>query len=201
MKKNNIREGRVKMQKLTYLGTFLLLAFVGCMQESNITGPVNSVDNTLTKTIIMLPAKADMSIESIFTTSQNISGSSGGDIHLIQSYLAANGQTVTIDCDLTVPSNNISFPDVRNITMQIGDQASVDFSPSMTFSQPVILNFRVTGLDLTGINPQDVGFFYVDTNGNLTPTQNDGVIVDMSSGTLRVINARLPHFSRWAYAR
>ena len=190
------------MQKLTYLAAILLLTFVGCMQESNITGPVNSIDRTQQKTIIMLPAKADMSIEDLFTTSQNISGNTGGDIHLVQSYLAINGQTVTVDCDLTVPSNNESFQNVRNITMQIGaDQATVDFYPSMTFSQPVILNFRITGLDLSGINPQNVGFYYLDSNGNLTPTENEGVIVDASTGTLKVINAKLPHFSRWAYAR
>jgi len=202
IKIKNIREGRVKMQKLTYLAAFLLLTFVGCMQESNITGPVNSVDRTQQKTIIMLPAKADMSIEDLFTTSQNISGNTGGEIHLVQSYLATNGQTVTVDCDLMVPSNNVSFQNVRNITMQVGgDQATVDFYPSMTFSQPVILNFRITGLDLSGVNPQNVGFYYVDSNGNLTATQNDGVIVDVSSGTLKVVNAKLPHFSRWAYAR
>jgi len=199
--KNNL-EGRDKMQKLTYLAAILLLSLVGCMQETNITGPVNSIDNTQQKTIIMLPAKADMSIETIYTTSQNISGNSGGEIHLVKSYLAANGQTITIDCDLTVPSNNLSFQDIRNITMQVGgDQAAVEFYPSMTFSQPVILNFTITGLDLSGINPQNVGFFYIESNGNLTPTQNDGVVVDVSSSTLKVINARLPHFSRWAYAR
>jgi hypothetical protein len=108
---------------------------------------------------------------------------------------------ITIDCDLTVPANNHSFSGNRNITMQVSDIAGVDFYPSMTFNQPVILNFTITGMDLTGIDPQDVGFYYVDTSGNLAPTVNDGVTVDLSSGTLKVVNAQLPHFSRWAYAR
>jgi hypothetical protein len=71
----------------------------------------------------------------------------------------------------------------------------------MTFSQPVILNYTITGVDLSGVNPDDVNFYYVDTNGNLAPTVNDGVTVDLNSGTLNVVNAQLPHFSRWAYAR
>lgn len=201
MKIKKIKEGRDKMHKLSYLVALLLLSFVGCMQESNITGPVNNVNNNQSKTIIMLPEKADMSIESSYSTSGDINGNSGGDIHLIKSYLAANGQTVTIDCQLTIPADNDAFSDVRDITMEVSDQAGVDFYPSMTFDQPVILNYTITGLDLSNVNPEDVGFFYVAPDGNLIPAENEGVIVDLNSGTLEVINAQLPHFSRWAYAR
>ncbi len=184
------------MRKYFYSGMIILLSFTGCMQESNITGPVNQPH-----TLIMLPAKADMNIENAFSTTQTINGSAGGNIHLYNSYQDASGQTITIDCNLTVPANNYSFSNTRNITMQVNDVAGVDFYPSMTFNQPVILNLTITGLDLTGINPQDVGFYYVDTNGNFIPTVNDGVTADLNSGTLKVENAKLFHFSRWAYAR
>ena len=170
------------------------------MQESNITDPLNSFDNNQGKTVIMLPAKADVNVEGVFSSSQDINGVNGGEIHLVKSYVAESGQTVTIDCELTVPAN-VSFNDFRNITMEIGNDAAVDFFPSMTFDQPVILNFTVTGLDLNGVDPSDVGFFYVDQNGNLFSTSNDGVSVNVSTGTLTVTNAQLPHFSRWAYAR
>ncbi len=193
-------EGRVKMQKLNYLVALLLLSLVGCMQESNITEPVNHTDKNA-KTIIMLPAQADMNIESSFSASNDISGAAGGEIHLVKSYQAITGQTVTVDCKLTVPPNNYSFSDIRNITMEVGNGAEVDFYPSMTFNQPVILNFTVSGLDLSGVDANDVGFFYVANDGSLTPTANEGVSVDVNSGTLQVFNAKLPHFSRWAYAR
>ncbi len=188
------------MRKLSYLAALMLLSFVGCMQESNVTGPVNGVEKNQAKTIIMLPDKADMSVEDTFTSSQTINGISGGEIHLVKSYLASNGKTVNIDCRLNVPANG-SFADSRDITMQVSDEAGVDFFPSMTFNEPVILNFNITGLDLSGVNPDDVEFFYVDQSGNLAPTVNDGVTVDPASGTLKVVNAQLPHFSRWAYAR
>lgn len=188
------------MRKLSYIAALLLLSFVGCMQESNITEPFNSVEKSQAKTIIMLPDKADINVEDVFSSSQNINGVTGGEIHLIKNYQAANGQTVNIDCKLTVPANS-SFADSRNITLQVSDQAGVDFYPSMTFNQPVILNYTITGLDLSGVNPDDVDFFYVDQNGNLAPTVNDGVSVNQASGTLTVVNAQLPHFSRWAYAR
>lgn len=198
--KNKIIEGRVKMQKLYYLVAILLLTFSGCMQESNITGPVNHANKNQAKTIIMLPSKADLNVENVFSTSDDISGYVGGEIHLVKSYVSNSGQTVTVDCKLTVPANN-SFSGTRDITMEVSNEAGVDFYPSMTFNQPVILNYTITGLDLTGVDPNDVGFYYVDTNGNLTATENDGVSVDVSTGTLKVFNAELPHFSRWAYAR
>jgi len=188
------------MRKFSYAAVLILFFFAGCMQESNITEPVNSTGENQGKTIIMLPAKADMGVEEIFSETEDIDGEVGGEIHLVKSYQASNGQTVNIDCKLTVPAD-LCFDDFRNITMEVGGQAGVDFYPSMTFNQPVILNFTVTGLDMSGINPNNVGFFYVDQNGNLFPTSNEGVSVDMSTGTLTVVNAQLPHFSRWAYAR
>lgn len=198
---NKIKKGELKMRKYFYLAMVMLLSFMGCMQESNITGPVNQIEKTQAHTIIMLPAKADINIEDVFSTSQNISGSTGGYLHLVKSYQAASGQMINIDCELTVPANNYSFSNNRDITMQVSDIAGVDFYPSMTFNQPVILNFTITGMDLTGIDPDNVGFYYVDSNGNLAPTVNDGVSVDLNSGTMKVVNAELPHFSRWAYAR
>lgn len=188
------------MQKLSYITALLLLSFMGCMQESNINEPINTVDNSQVKTIIMLPEKADISVEDVFSASQNINGVTGGVLRIVKSYQASNGHTVNIDCKLTVPANS-SFGDTRNITMQINDQAGVDFYPSMTFSQPVILNYTITGLDLNGINPNDIKFYFVDDNGNMTPTVNDGLTVNIGSGTLTVLNVQLPHFSRWAYAR
>lgn len=198
---NKLQKGALKMRKYSYLAVIVLLSFVGCMQESNITGPVNQIEKNQPHTIIMLPARADINIEEVFSATQNIHGNVGGNIHLVNSYQTASGQMITIDCELTVPGNNYSFSSNRDITMQVSDIAGVDFYPSMTFNQPVILNFTITGVDLTGIDPENVGFYYVDTNGNLTPTVNDGVSVDLNSGTLKVVNAKLPHFSRWAYAR
>ena len=58
------------MRKLSYLTALLLLSFVGCMQESNVTEPINGIDKTQAKTIIMLPAKADLNVEDVFTASQ-----------------------------------------------------------------------------------------------------------------------------------
>jgi hypothetical protein len=190
-----------KMRKISYIAALLLLSLVGCMQESNITDPGIAVLKSQQKTIISLPAKADLNVEAVFSTSQDISGTTGGELHLTKSYQAENGQTVNIDCRLTVPANDLSFNNTRNITMQVGSEAGVDFYPSMSFSQPVILNYTITGVDLNGVNPDDVEFYYVDNSGNLLPTQNDGVIVNTATGTLQVLNAQLPHFSRWAYAR
>lgn len=196
-----IKEGREKMRKLSYSAALILLLFAGCMQEGTITGPVNVTDNNQAKTIIMLPDKAEMSVEDVYSISRDINGTTGGDLHLVKSYVASNGQTVNIDCQLTIPGNSLSFSDNRNISMEISNEAGVDFSPSMTFDQPVILNYTVSGLDLNGINPNKVKFYYVDPDGNLSPTVNDGVSVNISTGTLTVVNAQLPHFSRWAYAR
>ena len=74
-----IKEGREKMRKLSYVAALMLLSLVGCMQESNITEPVNGIEKCQGKTIIMLPAKAIFCTENVFTSIQQINGASGGE--------------------------------------------------------------------------------------------------------------------------
>ena len=85
--------------------------------------------------------------------------------------------------------------------MEIGDDAVVDLYPQMTFDNPLNLNLTFSGLDLTGVNPSEVNFYYIDPDGNLEIAENDGITVDIANGTLSVKNAKIPHFSRYGFAK
>ena len=80
--------------------------------------------------------------------------------------------------------------------------AGLDFSPSMTFNKSLYLSLSFTGLDLKsmGITNSNVGFYYVDSNGNYTAIPNSGMFVNLKTGTLTVIGAKIDHFSRYAFA-
>jgi len=49
------------------------------------------------------------------------------------------------------------------------------------------------------VNPNDVDIFYDNQeNGQWEPMQRDDVLIDVDAGSVKVVNARLPHFSRYA---
>jgi hypothetical protein len=93
-----------------------------------------------------------------------------------------------------------SFTGSRYVTMSINDQfGAATFSPSCTFSSPVIYNLTIVGVDLSNVNPATVKFVYMDPDGNYYQAKYQSIIVDKQGGRLGVINAELPHFSRWGF--
>ena len=75
----------------------------------------------------------------------------------------------------------------------------MEFGPAMQFSIPVKYTLTVSGLDLTGINPATLDFVYVAQNGSMTGIEYDSITMDAATGTLKVTNAKLNHFSRYGF--
>lgn len=69
---------------------------------------------------------------------------------------------------------------------------------------PALLNLEATGLDLSAIDPamvDQIDFFYVNKEtGRREQMRNDSLIIDLDAGYIKLVNARLPHFSRHAIA-
>jgi hypothetical protein len=69
----------------------------------------------------------------------------------------------------------------------------------MQFQATVEYTYKITGLDLTGVNPNTLDFVYIDANGNMYTVDYDYVNMDVSTGMLMVKDAILPHFSRYGF--
>ncbi len=85
-------------------------------------------------------------------------------------------------------------------TTELLGGVAITFSPHGTnFNNPAILNIEAHGVDLTGLDSNSIDVYYDNQNsGQWQKMQRDDVIVDVNAGTIQVINARLPHFSRYA---
>ncbi len=85
-------------------------------------------------------------------------------------------------------------------TTELQGGVAVTFQPHGTvFSTPAILNITAHGVDFAGVDPNSVDIYYDNPETGLwEPMQRDQLIVDIISGTVQVINAQLPHFSRYA---
>ena len=89
---------------------------------------------------------------------------------------------------------SVSFDDADNI-----GTADLVFEPHGTvFSKPALLTMFCKNFDLTGINPDDLKFYYINESGEWEQHPAYRISVDIAKGNISIIGAQLPHFSRYA---
>ena len=184
------------MKKVLLLFIPVILFIAGCSQSDlSPTSPVPVVQ----KSLIQLPPGNTPRVEDIFSASEIIEGSKGGMVKMNESYDSPNG-TVTIKAKLKIPKN--AFSGTEDIEYQIhSEDGSIDFYPGMSFDKDLIYDLKFTGLDLSGIDPDQVRFMYVDEVGNTYPVEYSDLIVNVDRGVLEVKNAVITHFSRYIWSR
>lgn len=185
------------MKKFITINLITIALLLGCNPDNNVISPDDSANNKQLK-LIQLPApKHALSIETIFTESKYINGTNGGYFYEQFEY-QSNAGTVTLTSQLVFPAN--SFSGGKTITQTFNTEtASLEFGPAMQFSIPVKYTLSISGLDLTGVNPNTLSFVYVAPNGSITGVQYDSITIDLATGTLKVTNAKLNHFSRYGF--
>ncbi|MFZ1281356.1 MAG: hypothetical protein WAR59_10995 [Ignavibacteriaceae bacterium] len=168
----------------------------GCSPDADVLSPDDSIKSTLQ--LIKLPAmKSDLSIEANLTRSKYINGTYGGTFTESFEFQSTNG-IVSIVSQLVFPAN--SFSGGKTITQTFDTEtASLEFGPAMLFNVPVRYTLTVSGLDLTGINPETLNFVYVAQDGSITGVVHEGITMNVATGTLKVTNAQLNHFSRYGF--
>jgi hypothetical protein len=185
------------MKKLLTLIIFSFLLFIGCNQESEVTAPTTSSTNpSVEKQWITLPNNGSLSVEETFTkTKKNADGSRGWNI--VVDHTFSNG--VRTYGDLDCPKNAYDGKLTFSYTLS-SDVTVIDFDPSpFTFNIPVEYTIIYEGLDLTGVNPEDVDFYYVAPGGALVKAEYTRLEVNIATGRLFVLDAKLPHFSRYGF--
>ena len=186
--------GFMKKILLAFIPVILFIA--GCSQtDLQPTSPAFETN----KAVIQLPPGNSLQIENLFSASEVIDGSQGGMIKLNESYSSESGE-VSIKAKLKVPKN--AFSGTETLEYQInGEDGSIDFYPGMTFDKDLLFDLKFTGLDLSGINPSDIQFLYLDPDGNTYPVQYSHLTVDVDRGILEVKDAVITHFSRYIWAK
>lgn len=185
------------MRRYIFLFAAFSLFVIGCAEESNILSPVNNTSEN-EPNWILLPQPDNMNVEATFSTSEWISGRNGGDLELYEIYSGGPFGQVKIEAEAKF--KRYSFWGDKYITMTIDDlTGTASFIPSMVFNRDVVYNVTFTGVDLSGINPANVRFAYLATDGSVEYADNDGITVNASNGMLKVTNAKIPHFSRYGF--
>jgi len=184
------------MKKLISINLVVLALLFGCNPDSNITSPENSATQSKLK-LIQLPTPTGLSVETLYTESQYINGYNGGNFTEQFGFQSSTGY-VSINSQLVFPAG--SFYGGKTITQTFNTEtASLEFGPAMQFNVPVKYTLTISGVDLTGINPETLDFVYVAQNGSITGVVYDAIYMDAATSTLKVTNAQLNHFSRYGF--
>lgn len=150
--------------------------------------------------LITLPPKSALYKDSIFSVSQTINGEDGGNITLEKYYVSASGDSIAIHANLIIQKH--SFVGTEMITMTVDSEyAALQFYPEMVFLKPLRLFQKFSGLNLQGIPTGTIDFVYVTDEGNIVPVEKGKVQVVKPQGVVRVMNAKLEHFSRYGWIR
>lgn len=176
-----------------YITTFamLLLFTFGCTNQTSVTAPETNVQ--LDKKI-----KINSTTKQNYSVSKRINGARGGYLSIGNQTSALSGQGVY--AFLYFPAG--SFSGTKRMTMTINpEDLSGTFGPSMEFSSPVLFSALFTGLSLNGGNGSSYVFIYEAPNGQQTVIPNSFLYINSNKGVLGILNAQIPHFSRYAFVR
>lgn len=181
------------MKKILILSVFAAIIFAGCMSD-NIVNPVpqNNIEGFewLANSDNMLKGEAELTII------RTINGNMGGRITLNE--LVGK---ISVTGSLNIPQG--AFPGNQNITIVLNDAKFYqEYYPSpYTFRIPLLLNLTYTNADFSTADSRTINFYYMDDNGSIYKAEYDSLIVDPINKILGVVNARIPHFSRWGWAK
>jgi len=172
-----------------------ILFLLGCDQVAEINAPQEQI---LNKQLVSLPNPTGLVVEDLHTEYKDINGNNGGWFSEEFTYQGGPSGNVYFQSTLHFYAN--SFSGTQTITQTFNTEtAAITFGPSMQFNVPVDYTLTITGLDLTGVNPNTLDFVYIDVNGNMYSVQKEYVTMDLSNGMLKVKNAKLNHFSRYGF--
>ena len=136
------------------------------------------------------------------------SGSDMDQVMAAQVGSRASDYTLNLGTAEVVASLNIlpgALNEDKDISISVDDEqilgdVYLTFGPHGTvFNTPALLNIEAHGLDLSGFDPSTIQVYYDNTDtGNWELMQSSHIIVNQNEGYIKVVDAQLPHFSRYA---
>ncbi len=190
----------------------LVLNFGGCTKKSPLTPEVNRTSSQSELHFISLGQKSpslSKITKVLMETTENVTYKDGGE--LIIDYQGDEDEDEDADGDVLVKTTFRVFSEtisqnarlvLRMTDALLSGEVDVSFQPhGITFSLPGLLNSEAKNIDLLGVNPNNIGIYYVNEDtGEWEKMQTYDIIVKKNEGYLKIINAEIPHFSRYAVA-
>lgn len=199
------------MKQLTItIISILLLGITGCSEDNNIVTP-NENEDQLHSTEQIEPnwieaPEVEAAIGKTFIATQFITKKDGGEIKLVKEYRTPNGphEKIKIDCSLKFEKRTV-YRNCRVTWTYDTDTGISYFGPSQKFRKKAILNIKCEGLPLIPTDENNLKFYYLTTDDSGNPKwefiKSEDLDINVEKGFLNLKNAKIPHFSRYGFAR
>ncbi len=136
-----------------------------------------------------------LQIEEQITVCKSINGESGGIFNFND-----RPDDIKINGKLSVPTG--AYSGNLNICIVMDGQTTfLDFQPSYDFLNPLFLDLTYKDVDLTGVDPEKLEFYYLSESGLMLPAEYESKVIDFEKGTLKVNKVKIYHFSRYGWAK
>jgi hypothetical protein len=186
----------------------LTLIFVGCSEI-----PQEDLNYKSEKSFIPINSGSQSvnSVETEFSSSKDITGSCGGVIEIDEVIPGGPFGEIKVKAKMKVKAGTFPDNETINFTLTVNTENTtvIVYPVRPDFTKPIQLSVEYKGLDLSGVNPEEVQFIFEDGNGNYYQVENDEVFVKISQGKLRVKNAKITNefvsspmpYSRFGFIR
>ena len=134
---------------------------------------------------------------------KTIDGSVGGSMLLNTIVVNPQNDSILITASLEIEPGSFQGTEEIQMIPNFSD-ASVRFFPAKSFDKDLWLNLNFQGLDLAslGFTPNSkVDFVYIYDNGEIEPVSYSSIVVNGGNKFIKVVNAKLSHFSRYVFLR
>ena len=79
--------------------------------------------------------------------------------------------------------------------------ATIQFFPEMIFNKELKFSQYLKGIKLDDYPNGTIDFYYITTSGSVELVKKNGIQIVRPQGLLRVLEAKIPHFSRYGWIR
>ncbi|NWF89303.1 MAG: hypothetical protein HXY50_07535 [Ignavibacteriaceae bacterium] len=185
------------MKKFVSVAVLFVVFFIGCSNESSINSPL---EDLVKEELMARENLSGLQLNKSLTITKEINGEEGGILFVGDFFSAQNGQPGAIFASCVFPRG--AFKGTKTITMTVDDSTLTGtFSPHMEFDKPVLFSVLFTGLNLSKYDQSQISFVYFDENGTKNVIKSWFIHFNKLKGVLGILNAQLPHFSRYGFIR
>ncbi len=183
------------MKKLLLTIAVAALFMFGCQDQNSVIQPTDNTvqKQTTEKHWLAFSNNQKSSIEGTKTWSKSIKGENGGLFKGTKNL----SSDISAYVEIWVPGG--AYSGYKTIKATLNSKTlTADFSPSpMTFNTPIYYTVEYFGVDLTGVDKNNIDFYYVAEDGSLQKAKYANIYVQ--DNWLCVVDAQLPHFSRYGF--
>ncbi len=190
----------------------MTLGFVGCTSESPLdsSGKLSSPGEVRILQMESGPLTFGADGPEPITVSGLITPKKGGTLVLRQGVYAKDDRKKKdkkhsprqgIALKLRARPGSVDRAMTVQLTLQNPD-IDMEFGPhGAVFNRDLLLNVKAIGLDLTDVNTETLGIYYVNSEtGEWEKAEHARLRVKAAIGFIKILKVRIPHFSRYALA-